>query len=100
MPQFVREQDAEQRGGKGKTREEPGGIFVKKCKRAPQFIDGDGLIVRIGDGKLRSRDEAGAKSEQEKHNGKNQRFSRRTRRNLGEIPLADKFVVPIEAFGE
>lgn len=100
MPQFVREQDAEQGGRKGKAGEEASGIFVKKCKRAPQFIDGDGLVVHVGDGKLSSRDEARAKSKQEKHNSEDQRFPRRARRNLRVIPLTDQIVVPIEACGE
>ena len=56
--------------------------------------------MRIGDGELSSRYKTRAKSQQEKHDGKSERFLRRTWRNLRVIPLANEIVVPVQAFGE
>lgn len=99
MSQLMREQDAQQRGRKGKPREQTGRVFVEKGEAAEESADRCGLIVRIGDGKLRSRHQACAQSQQEEHYGENKRFLRRAGRNLGVIPFADEIVVPIQASG-
>src|SRR5690349_3459427 len=100
MSQLVCEQDGQQRSRKRKAHEEAGWIFVEKREAVQERVNGCGLIVRIGDGELSSRYKTRAKSQQEKHDGKSERFLRRTWRNLRVIPLANEIVVPVQAFGE
>src|SRR5215467_14842745 len=100
MPQFMCEQNSQQRGRKRKSCEKSGRVFVEKGEAAKERAKGNGFIVCISEGKLSSRHETGAKSQEEKHEGKKQRFCRRARRNLRVIPLADEIVVPIQAFGQ
>ncbi|HVH71200.1 MAG TPA: hypothetical protein VNB49_08845, partial [Candidatus Dormibacteraeota bacterium] len=60
MAQLMSKQNSKERGGKGQTREETGGILIEERERSQELVDGDGLIVRVSYGKLRARDEAGA----------------------------------------
>lgn len=99
VSQFMRKQNAQQGDRKRKSGEQPGGIFVEESEAAKKHADGCGLIVRIGEGKLSSGDETRTQSQEEKHNGENERFPRRAGRNLGVIPLADEIVAPIQVVG-
>jgi len=52
--------------------------------------------VRVSDRKLRARDEATAKRQEEKYAGKDQRLRGGRRRNLCVIPLTREVVAPID----
>lgn len=64
MAEFMSEENGEQSESEGQAGGESGGVFVKKSEGVEEFVEGDGLIVGVGDGKLSAGDEAGAKSEE------------------------------------
>ena len=96
MAQLVGQQNPKQSGGKRKAREEARGVLVEKREGADKLVKGDRLIVRVSDRKLRARDEATAKRQEEKYAGKDQRLRGGRRRNPRVIPLAREVVAPID----
>ena len=74
MAEFVGEKNGEQSEGEGEAGGEAGGMLVEKFEGANEFVEGDGLIVGVGDGELRAGDEAGAKSEEEENAGEDEQF--------------------------
>ncbi len=60
MPQLVSEQNPKQRGGKRKSRQQAGRIFVEEREGPEKFVKRHGLVVSICDSKLSAGHEAGA----------------------------------------
>ena len=63
MAELVSEENGEQGEGEREAGGEGGGMFVKKSEGVEEFVEGDGLVVGVGDGELRAGDETGAKGE-------------------------------------
>ena len=62
MAEFMGEQNGEQSESEGQSGGEGHGMLVEKFEGVEEFVERNGLIVRIGDGKLSAGDQAGAKS--------------------------------------
>ena len=60
MAKFVREKDGKQCEREGKSGKKRSGMFIKKCVRVKQFVNGAGAALREGDGELRACGESGA----------------------------------------
>ena len=65
MAELVGEKNGEQGESKGQAGGETERVFVKKSKRAEEFVEGEGLVLSIRCGELCARDEAGAEREEE-----------------------------------
>jgi hypothetical protein len=96
MAEFVGEQDGEQREGEGEAGGQARGMLIEEFESADKFLDGSGFVLRVGDGELGARDEAGAEREQEKNTGEEQGFWGRARRDVGELELLRRDGAPIE----
>lgn len=72
MPELVGEQNDQKSRGEGKAREERGGILVEECKGADKFIEGSGLVIGVGESKLCTGSQAGAKGEEKESHGENE----------------------------
>ena len=60
MSQLVGEQDHQQREGKGQAARERQGVTIDQGESANEFVEGDGLVVVVGDRELGTGYEAGA----------------------------------------
>ena len=63
MAKLVGEQNGEQREGEGQAGGKSCGVSVKKSEGVEELVERNGLILRVGDRKLSSGDQAGAKRE-------------------------------------
>lgn len=57
MPEFVREENDEQRDRKGQPREEKGRVKVSQTECLKEGVEGSSLIVSIGRSEMRAGDE-------------------------------------------
>ncbi len=70
VAQFVSQQNSEQSGGKGKSREQTRRILVEERESVQKFVSRNRLVVSVGDGELSARCEASAKCKEEKRASK------------------------------
>jgi len=57
MPQFVRQQDGQQRCSEGKTSQKRGGVAIGESERQQEGVKRSSLIVRIGSREMRTREQ-------------------------------------------
>lgn len=95
MAEFMRKKNAQQGKGERQAGDERCGMFVKEGEGAEQFVEGDGLIVSVGDRELRAGYQAGAESKKEQDAGNEERFRRRPAGNGRVLPLAERSGAPI-----
>jgi hypothetical protein len=81
MAEFVGEKNSEQSKSKWKACGEAERLPVKESERAEKFVEGEGLILRIGGSELSAGDEAGAEGEKEQDASEEQHLSGRTVRD-------------------
>ena len=63
MAEFVGQKNGEQGEGEGEASGEARGMLVEEFEGADKFVEGDGFILRVGDGELSAGNEAGAERE-------------------------------------
>ena len=94
VTELMGEKNGEQSGREREAGEESGGIFVEESEGAEELVDGDGLVVGIGDGELGAGDEASAKREEEECHGEKESLARRVRKSRGVKRVAGKRNAP------
>lgn len=82
MAQLVGEKNGEKSGGEGQTGEKRGRTLIEKSERAEEFVERDGLILRVGGGELRARGKASTKSQKKQDDGNDKRFAGWTKNRL------------------
>jgi hypothetical protein len=80
VAEFVREENGEQCESERQAGGESGGVFVKQREGFDKLVQGNGLILCIGDGELSAGDETSAESEEKKDAGEVERLEGRARR--------------------
>jgi len=56
-------------------------MFVEEGESAEEFVERCGLVVGVGDGKLRASGQAGAEREKKEHDGEDEGFAGRAWKN-------------------
>lgn len=64
MAKLMDEQNGKKGEGEGQARSEGRGVFAKEGEGVEKPVERNSLILRIGDGKLSTSDQAGAKSKE------------------------------------
>ena len=64
MAEFMGEQNGEKSEGEGQAGSERCGMLVEKFEGIDKFVERNGLILSVSDGKLSSGDQAGAEREE------------------------------------
>lgn len=80
MAEFVGEKNGEQGECERQAGGEGRGVLVKQREGFDKLVQGNGLVLRIGDGELGAGDKASAKSEEEKNAREIKGLERRGRR--------------------
>ena len=83
MAEFMGEQNGQQSEGEGQACCKGAWVFVKKGEGFEELVEGNGLILRVGEGKLSSGDETGAKREKKQSARDEQHLKRRAGWNRG-----------------
>lgn len=96
MSQLVGEQDHQQREGKGQAARERQGVTIDQGESANEFVEGDGLVVGVGDRELGAGYEAGAEREEKESARENKRLDGRVRRDRTIVGLSDGSGAPID----
>jgi hypothetical protein len=96
MAEFVGQENGEQCEGEGEAGGEARGMLVEEFEGAHKFVEGDGLVLRVGDGELRAGDEAGAEREEEENACEEQGLWGRARRDVCVLELLRRDGAPIE----
>ena len=79
MTEFVCEKDGQERESERQSSEERGRVFVKERKIVDEFVEGDRLVLGVGNGKLSSSDKASAKREKKQGASEEERLGGRWR---------------------
>jgi len=96
MAEFVGEENGHQGQGKGQAGDERGRTRVQELEGRDELIPGDGLVMGIGDGEMRARDEASAEREEKEHAGEEQSLAGRMIGNGGVGGRAGRNEAPIQ----
>lgn len=88
MAKLVGKENGEEGGGERHALEKAERIFVKESEGAEKLVQGDSLVVSIGDGKLSAGDEASRESGEEEENGEDEGFERWARKD-GSVGVGD-----------
>jgi len=99
MAEFMGKQDGKQSEGKRQAGSEGNWMLVEKFEGVEKFVDRNGLILSVGDGKLSAGDEASAESEEKKNTSEIERPNRRTRWHRGVGRFEESNSVPIQVDG-
>ena len=94
VTELMGEKNGEQSDSEREAREQSGGIFVEESEGAEELVDGYGLVVGVGDGKLGAGDEAGAKREEEECHGEEESLAWRVGKSRGVKRIAGKRNAP------
>jgi len=71
-------------------------MLVEEFEGAHKFVEGDGFVLRVGDGELRAGDKAGAKREEKENACEEQGFWGGARRDVCVLEFAGRDDAPIE----
>jgi len=80
VTELMREQYCEQGKGERQATNQRDRLAIEQCKRADEFVPGDGLILCVGRGEVRARDETGTEREEKQRARHNERFHGRVSR--------------------
>lgn len=90
MAEFVGEKDGEQRECERQAGEKRGGIFVEQRQGTEKLVNGSGLLVGVGEGKLRAGDKARGERAEKQRDREQQRTERRVRED-GSVKLGSRW---------
>jgi len=76
MSKFVSEEDGKKSEREGQSGGERGGLAIDESESADEFVPGDGLVVGVGGGEMRSGYETSAKCQKKEGAGDEERFAR------------------------
>ncbi len=82
MPQFVRQQNRQQRDREGKAGQKCGGMAIGESERLQEGVNRGSLIVRIGSGEMRARQETRDQRKEKQKRRKDERTSWRDAEEL------------------
>ena len=81
MPEFMGEENDEQRESEGDAVQEISGMKVGEAEGLEEGVEGGGLVVGIGSGEMRAGDERGQEREKKQDGGEDERAQGRKQRD-------------------
>lgn len=75
MTELVRQKNGQERERERQPSKERGRVFVEEREIVDEFVEGDRLVLRVGNGKLGAGDQASAKREKKQNASEEKRLS-------------------------
>ena len=99
MAEFVRQKNEEESEREGEAAQEGGRMAIEERQGANKFIDRDGLVLVIGNGKLSAGGETGTEGKQKEHNGEKESLQGWTPANESGIGFRRRERRPVKSRG-